>query len=125
AALLRLARQSLHLRGGADPLRALWRVRSGRGAGGRRHDSAVLSAGGDRLRPAARHAPPHRAGAAGVMDCHGRTLRSSLLMRTSSPRRGEGWGEGVPTERPAPRPPPPPPPGAGGRTILKYASARP
>ena len=79
-------------------------------------DGAVLSAGGDRLRSAARHAAACRAGAAGVMDCHGRTLRSSLLMRTPSPRRGEGWGEGVPTERPAPLTPTLSPMGRGRPT---------
>src|SRR5580704_8489802 len=36
-----------------------------------------------------------------------------LLMRTPSPQRGEGWGEGVPTERPAPLTPPSPQRGEG------------
>jgi hypothetical protein len=35
------------------------------------------------------------------------------LMRTPSPQRGEGWGEGAPTERPYPLTPPSPPRGEG------------
>jgi hypothetical protein len=37
-----------------------------------------------------------------------KALRSSLRRRTPSPQRGEGWGEGTPTERPYPLTPPSP-----------------
>ena len=56
--LLGFARQSVHPRGRADPLRALRHVRAGRGRGGFGLDGAVLSVGGARLRSAARHVAP-------------------------------------------------------------------
>ena len=60
-ALLRLAGQSVHPRGGADPLRALRHVRAGLGGGRLRLDGGVLPARGHRLQPAARHDPPRPA----------------------------------------------------------------
>jgi hypothetical protein len=35
-------------------------------------------------------------------------MLSGSRMRTPSPQRGEGWGEGAPTERPYPLTPPSP-----------------
>jgi alcohol ABC transporter permease protein len=58
--LSRIARQSLHLCGRVDPVRALRDVRADIRAGRRRVDGGVLSAGGQRLRSPARHVPPHR-----------------------------------------------------------------
>src|SRR5580658_8390689 len=42
-----------------------------------------------------------------------RSLQSGLRMRTPSPQGGEGWGEGVLTERPCPLTLPSPPRGEG------------
>ena len=51
----------VHPRGRADPFRTLRHVRAGRGRGRGGIDGGVLSAGGARLRSAARHAAPRSA----------------------------------------------------------------
>ena len=66
ASLLHIARQSVHLCGGVDPLRALRRVRADCRFGRDRRYGAVLSAGSDRLRSAARSFTPRCARTAGL-----------------------------------------------------------
>ena len=69
--LSRVARQSLHVCGRADPVCALRHVRADLRPGRRRLDGGVLLAGGEGLRSPARHVPPHRA--AGVSEHEART----------------------------------------------------
>ena len=71
--LSRIARQSLHLCGRVDPVRALRHVRADIRAGRRRVDGGVLSAGGQGLRSPARHVPPHRTA--------GMSLNSAAIVR--------------------------------------------